>query len=425
MKIADTSAQDVKLAPKGNRTRNLIGGGSILALLVALWVAIPALNRWSSTSASIPYDRLRIAEVIRADLVRDVSVQGRVVAAVSPTLYAPAAGTLFLRVEAGASVDVDQVLAVVDSPELENQLKQAEASLEEQEMELERQRIESKQAALEKRKGADLADVALVAAKREMRRAEEAHKRGVIPVIDFEKAKDDLRNAELSYAHAVADADLFDERLTFELRAKELSRNRQQLFVTELQRQVEQLDIRSPVAGIVGNLLVEQRAAVSRDTPVMAVVDLSRFEIDAQIPESYADDLAIGMQAEIILGDQKYSGQLVAVSPEIVANQVRSRIRFSGDMPPNIRQNQRLTTRVLLEERPSVLTLQRGQFLETGGGRIAYVLREDDIAERRKISIGARSLSSVEIISGLSEGDRVIISSIDQFRSAETVLVTD
>ncbi|NOR37381.1 MAG: HlyD family efflux transporter periplasmic adaptor subunit [Woeseiaceae bacterium] len=425
MKIADTSAQDVKLAPKGNRTRNLVGGGSILAVLVVLWVAIPALNRWSSTSASIPYDRLRIAEVIRADLVRDVSVQGRVVAAVSPTLYAPAAGTLSLLVEAGASVEEDQVLAIVDSPELENQLKQAEASLEEQEMELERQRIESKQAALEKRKGADLADVALVAAKREMRRAEEAHKRGVIPVIDFEKAKDDLRNAELAYGYAVADADLFDERLKFELRAKELSRNRQQLFVTELQRQVEQLDIRSPVAGIVGDLLVEQRAAVSRDTPVMAVVDLSRFEIDAQIPESYADDLAIGMQAEIILGDRKYSGQLVAVSPEIVANQVRSRIRFSGDMPPNIRQNQRLTTRVLLEERPSVLTLQRGQFLETGGGRIAYVLREDDIAERRQISIGGRSLSSVEIISGLSEGDRVIISSIDQFRSAETVLITD
>jgi len=416
MKIADTSAQDVKLAPKGNRARNLIGGGSILAVLVALWVAIPALNRWSSTSASIPYDRLRIAEVIRADLVRDVSLQGRVVAAVSPTLYAPAAGTLFLRVEAGASVEVDQVLAVVDSPELENELKQAEASFEEQEMELERQRIE---------KGADLADVALVAAKREMRRAEEAHKRGVIPVIDFEKAKDDLRNAELSYEHAVADADLFDERLTFELRAKELSRNRQKLFVVELQRQVEQLDIRSPVAGIVGELLVEQRAAVSRDTPVMAVVDLSRFEIDAQIPESYADDLAIGMQAEIILGDHKYSGQLVAVSPEIIAGQVRSRIRFSDNMPPNIRQNQRLTTRVLLEERPSVLTLQRGQFLETGGGRIAYVLRDDDIAERRQISIGGRSLSSVEIISGLSEGDRVIISSIDQFRSAETVLITD
>ncbi len=425
MKIADTSAQDVQLAPRSKRTRNLIGGGSILLLLVALWVAVPALNRWSSTSASVPYDRLRIAEVVRADLVRDVSVQGRVVAAVSPTLYAPAGGTITLRVEAGAAVDEDEVLAVVDSPELENRLHQAQATLEEQEMQLERQRIESKQLALEKRKGADLADVALVAAQREMRRAEDANERGVIPVIDYEKAKDDLRNAELAHEHAVADADLFDERLTFELRAKELARNRQQLLVEDLQRQVSELAIRSPVAGIVGDLLVDQRAAVSRDTPVMAVVDLSRFEIDAQVPESYADDLAIGMQAEIVIGNDKYSGQLVAVSPEIVASQVRSRIRFSGEMPPNIRQNQRLTTRVLLEERPAVLTLQRGQFLETGGGRVAYVLRDDDIAERRPITIGGRSLSAVEVTSGLEEGDRVIISSIDQFRGAETVLITD
>jgi HlyD family secretion protein len=425
MKIADTSAQDVQLAPRSKSTRNLIGGGSILLLLVALWMAVPALNRWSSTSASIPFDRLRIAEVVRADLVRDVSVQGRVVAAVSPTLYAPAGGTITLRVEAGAAVDEDQVLASVDSPELETRLQQAQVALEEQEMELERQRIESKQLALEKRKGADLADVALVAAQREMRRAEEANERGVIPVIDYEKARDDLRNAELAHEHAVADADLFDERLTFELRAKEFARNRQRLFVADLQRQVSELEIRSPVAGIVGDLLVDQRAAVSRDTPVMAVVDLSRFEIDAQIPESYADDLAIGMQAEIVIGNDKYSGQLVAVSPEIVASQVRSRIRFSGEMPPNIRQNQRLTTRVLLEERPAVLTLQRGQFLETGGGRVAYVLRDDEIAERRQITIGGRSLSAIEVTSGLREGDRVIISSIDQFRGAETVLITD
>ena len=392
---------------------------------MALWAVVPIVGRWSSASASVPLDRLRIAEVVRGDLIRDVSVQGRVVAAVSPTLYAPAPGTITLFVEAGASVEDGQVLAEINSPELENRLKQAESAFEEQAMELERQRIESRQSALEKRKEADLADVALVAAKREMRRAEEAYARGVIPVIDYEKSKDDLRNAELSFAHAVADADLFDERLTFELKVKELSRNRQQLLVTELQRQVDQLSIQSPVSGIVGDLLVDQRAAVSRDTPVMAVVDLSRFEIDAQIPESYADDLTIGMQAEIVLGGEKFPGQLVSVSPEIVGGQVRSRIRFGDRAPANIRQNQRLTTRILLEERPAVLTLQRGQFLETGGGRVAYVLRDNDTAERRQITIGGRSLSAVEIVAGLDAGDRVIISSIDQFRGAETVLITD
>ena len=104
---------------------------------------------------------------------------------------------------------------------------------------------------------------------------------------------------------------------------------------------------------------------------------------------------------------------------------MRSRVRFSDETPRNIRQNQRLTTRILLEERPAVLTLQRGQFLESGAGRVAYVVRDDGYAERRTISIGGRSLSAVEIESGLQEGDQVIISSIDQFRGAETVLITN
>jgi len=390
-----------------------------------VWFAVPVLQRWSNTSISVPQARLRIATVIRADLVRDVSVQGRVVASVSPTLYASAAGSITLNVEAGSSVQQGDILAVIDSPELANRLKQAEASFEQQSMELERQRIESRQLALDKRKSADLADVALVAAKREKRRADEANVRSVISVIDFEKAQDDLRNAELAYKHAIADADLFEERLRFEIKASEFARERQQLLVEDLRRQVHDLSIRSPVSGIVGDLLVDQRAAVTRNVAVMAVVDLSRFEIDAQIPESYADDLAIGMQAEILISGRSYAGQLVAVSPEIVANQVRGRIRFSDAMPSNIRQNQRLTTRILLEERPVVLTLQRGQFLESGGGRIAYVVGDDGVAVRRSIEIGGRSLSAVEIASGLSEGDSVIISSVDQFRGADRVLITD
>jgi HlyD family secretion protein len=394
-------------------------------MLALVWLAVPLVTRWANATVTVPMERLRIATVTRGDLVRDVSVQGRVVAAVSPTLYAPAAGSITLEVEAGADVKQGQVLAVIDSPALANELQQAQSALQQQTVELERQRIESRQLALEKRKAADLADVTLVAAKREKKRADDANVLSVISAIDFEKAQDDLRNAELAYQHAVADADLFDERLAFELRASELGVERQRLLVADLKRQVDALAIRSPVDGIVGDLLVAQKAAVAKDTPVMAVVDLTRFEIDAQIPESYADDLALGMAAEILVGSERYPGRLVAVSPEIVETLVSSRIRFEGDAPANLRQNQRLTTRVLLEERPGVLMLPRGQFLESGAGRVAYVLEEGKLARRRLITIGARSLSAVQVESGLEEGDAVVISSLEPFQGAETVLITD
>ncbi len=402
-----------------------MGGTALLVLLASIWIATPWVQRWASASISVPFDRIRVATVTRGDLVRDVSVQGRVIAAVSPTLYATAAGTITLKVDAGAAVTAGQVLAEVFSPELANQLQQAQSSFEQRQMELERQRIESRQLALEKRKAADLANVALVAANREMRRAELAHSKGVIPLIDYEKAKDDLQNAELAHRHAIADAKLFDERLEFELRASEFELERETLLVENLQRQVDDLAIKSPVDGIVGDLLVDQKSAVSRDTPVMAVVDLSRFEIDAQIPESYADDLAIGMQAEILVGGQTYQAHLVAISPEIISNQVNSRIRFNGDGPTNLRQNQRLTARVLLAEHPDVLMVKRGQFLDSGAGRLTYILGEDRTASLRQIEVGARSLGDVQILSGLEEGDTIVVSSLDPFRSAATVLLTD
>jgi HlyD family secretion protein len=201
--------------------------------------------------------------------------------------------------------------------------------------------------------------------------------------------------------------------------------SRQQLFVEDLRRQVDDLAIKSPVNGIVGDLLVDQKAAVARDTPVMAVVDLSRFEIDAQIPESYADDLAIGMTAEVLVGSERFPGRLAAVSPEIVNNQVASRIRFDSDMPTGLRQNQRLTVRVLLAEHNDVMMVQRGQFLDSGGGRIAYLVTENGMAEKRLIETGARSLGAVEIVAGLEPGDKIVISNLDAFRSAETVLLTD
>lgn len=415
----------MQLAPRDPRRKRLIIGGICVALIAAVWVATPIVQRWANATVSVPADRVRTAMVTRGDLVQDVSVQGRVVAAVSPTLYASAAGTITLEVASGEQVLEGQVVATVVSPELTSALQQAESSFEQRKMELERQRIESRQLALEKRKAADLADVALVAAKREKRRADEANELGVIPQIDYEKAQDDLRNAELAHKHAVADADLFDERLAFELRASEFDVNRQQLFVEDLRRQVDDLAIKSPVNGIVGDLLVEQKNAVSRDTPVMAVVDLSRFEVDAQIPESYADDLAIGMTAEVLVGGDRYPGVVAAVSPEIVSNQVASRVRFEGEMPTGLRQNQRLTVRVLLAEHNDVMMVQRGQFLDSGGGRIAYIVTDKGVAEKRLIETGARSLGAVEIVAGLQPGDEIVISNLDAFRSAETVLLTD
>ncbi|MFT7471201.1 MAG: HlyD family secretion protein [Kiritimatiellia bacterium] len=424
MKISDTSSQDVILEPQSNTKGLLVTGFALLALVIGGWFAAPTISRWSQAQESVSGERLRTAVVTQGDFVRDISVQGRVVAAVSPTLYASQSGTITFEVESGDSVHSGQTIATIDSPELQNQLLQEQARQSSLQVELERQGITSRQEQLQSQKGEDSAAIALKAAQREMSRAETAFTQGAMTAVDYEKAQDDLLTAELMHKHSLLDTDLDAERLQFELQTRQLDVEQQVLLVNDLRRQVEELIIASPVSGIVGNLAVDQKTNVAKNQPVLSVVDLSAFEVEVQISESYADDLAIGMQAEVRAGSQTYDSTLVAVSPEIISNQVTGRVRFNEKVPEGLRQNQRLTTRILLEEKFDVTMVQRGQFFDSGNGRIAYVV-DDGIARRRSITAGATSLGSIEILQGLTPGETIVISSTDLFNSADAVLINN
>ncbi|WP_144391512.1 efflux RND transporter periplasmic adaptor subunit [Pleionea sediminis] len=422
MKIADTSGQDVVLERPKNRKKRIIYLGLITLFIISILLLAPAFSRWSSAEHSVSYDRVRLATVSRGDFVRDVSVQGKIIAAVSPTLYASASGTISFHVQAGEDVTQNQLLAEIDSPELNNQLEQEQATLQSMVIDKDRQVIQSKKQALENQKRVDLAKVTLNAAEREMRRADKAYQRNAISSIDYEKAQDDLQNAKLAYQHAVQDAKLNKESLDFELKTKRLQIQRQQLMVNDLLRQVDALKLHSPVDGIVGQLVVEEKTAIAKNQPVISVVDLTQFEVEVSVPESYADDLGIGMEAEVRAGNELYQATLVSISPEIQNNQVLGRVRFQGKPPEGLRQNQRLTTRILLELKQDVLMVKRGQFLDSGAGRVAYRVT-GDVAEKTAIKTGARSLSHVEIIDGLEPNEQIIISSTESFQGAASVLI--
>lgn len=422
--IRDTSAQDVAIARRG-------GGRWLKWLLAAAAVAVlasllfSALSTWLSAEASVSSERIRTAVVERGDLVRDLNVQGRVVAAVSPTLYSPATGTVTLRVQPGDSVDLDQVLATVDSPELRSQYLQELATLDRLQAELEREKIQARKAQVKGQQVIDLAQVKLTAAEREMRRAEESIRTNAISQIDYERARDELSRARVEHAHAVQDAQLEAESLGFEAQTRQLAVDRQNLVVDALHRRVEDLSIRSPVNGIVGNVAVMQKAVVDQNAPLITVVDLSAYEVEVRIPEAYADDLGLGLAGNVQYNGEDWRGELVSLSPEVINNEVVGRIRFSGDSPPGLRQNQRVTVNVMMDELIGVLKVQRGSFTDSGGGRFAFVLGDDGLAVKRTVQFGTRSVSELEIVSGLEEGESIIISSVAEFEDHDTIQVVN
>lgn len=424
--IRDTSAQDRSIAPPTQaRTRYRLPLLFAAIALLASTAAVPSIQRWLSASVSVPRERVRVATVERGDLVRDVSAQGRIVAAVAPTLFAPVGGIVSLQIKAGDPVKREQVLAIVRSPELESRLAQEQSTLQSLEIEVARQRISGRQAELTAQRGVEAARITRDAALRELQRAEAGFKLHAIAEVDYLRAQDALRSAEITLTHAEADAGLQAEARAFELETRELALSRQRLIAADVRRQVDELQVRAPVDGVIGTLNVADRTSVAANQALLSVVDLSQLEVEVLVPETYADDLGIGMDAEITFGGKQHAGTLSAVSPEVVNGQVVSRLRFRDAQPEGMRQNQRVTARVMLETRAQALMVRRGPFLDADGGRQAFVLGADGVAHRTPIQIGATSLTHVEVLSGLSEGDQILISGGDAFAGADAIRITD
>jgi len=417
--IRDTSSQDTVIAAPPRRRRLMAVAGAAAVLALGAW-SLPHARQMLGTGGSVSVERLGLDDVGRGPFVRDIQAEGRVVAAFSPTLFAPAAGAVTLQVHAGDSVRKGQVLATIASPELSAKLAQEQSTADTLQTDTLRGRVEAGEQRAALQGARENAAIDVKAAETDLARQQKAFDAGAAAGMQVDHARDALEKARIALSHAEAGLHSKDDSLKFDVQAREQAHARQVLLVEDLKRQVAELTVRSPVDGQVGQLFVAERASVAKDAQLLTVIDLSQLEVQMQVAESFARDLAVGMPGEIAGNGTTWKARVSGISPEVVANQVAARLRFDGAMPDQLRQNQRLSVRVLLDQRPDVLSVRAGSFIDESGGQYAYVVR-DGVAVKTPVRLGARSVDRVEILSGLKPGDRVVVTGAENFHAEPSV----
>jgi HlyD family secretion protein len=421
--LRDTAGQDRAIEQASlwvrHRTSIIIG----IAVIIALGFLLGYLLRYSGAGASVDRSRLSIATVERGSFVRDIAADGQVVAAVSPTLYANALGTVTLKVHAGDAVTKEQVLAIVDSPDLTAKLSQEEVTLVSLRLDWQRATLDADRKLAQLRDAYDQAQVDHKTAQRERDRSRKAYELGSYSELQALKAEDSLEKAQFAFEQAKTNYESQPKQNRFDIDSKKALLDRQQFLVTDLKRQVEGLNVKSPVDGQVGQVQVADRASVAKDAPLLTVVDLSALEVEIKVTESLARDLRPGMSADLEGGGHHWQGSVSGVSPEVVAGQVTARLRFGNEKPAGLRQSQRLSVRIFIDKRDNVLMVDRGAFVDQEGGGFAYVVH-GNIAERRPVHLGAASIAKVEIVGGLAVGDQIVIAGTDAFNDAQRVILS-
>lgn len=418
--INGTSGQDEvinKTTARKPWTKIIIGS---LVVISAAWFSLPTLTQWAGSIPSIDSQTITRAAVFKGTLIRDIAVNGKLVAANAPTLYSSESGQVTLIAKPGDIVTKDTVVATIASPELQSEIQQAIAKLERLKIDASRGELSDSEAQLDLERSLDTAQVYFNASVRELTRAELSFEKQVISELDLVTKQDAKLESELLFKHAEKRVELAKKRLAFENQTRGFSVKSQQLILDELQRRVDLLNIRAPVTGVVGNWLVQKKERVTNAQAIMTIVDLSQYEAEINVPEFYADDLGLGLDVNMQISGKSLVGKIISVSPEVKNSQVNVRVSVENSSEIKLRQNQRLNARIEFEKKDNVLMVKRGGFLASNAGKAAYLI-DGNNALKTAISIGSQSVEFIEITSGLNEGDDIIISSTEEFDEHSTV----
>ncbi|WP_019026773.1 efflux RND transporter periplasmic adaptor subunit [Colwellia piezophila] len=422
--IEGTSGQDEEIAnPKKIAVKKIIL--SVLLLCVLSYVTFPTLSQWYSSIPSVDRNSIKVDTVIRGDLIRDVVVSGKAVAANAPQLYSTEIGKITLLAKPGETVNKDQIVARLHSPELDALMKQQQTTLEQLSINANRGVLADKEAQLDLESNMNAAQSSLNVAKREFQRAEISYGKQIISEVDWLKSQDAVADATRLFEHAKKRVSFAKERLQFEKQHRDFLVQKEKLILDELSRRQNALEIKAPVGGVVGNWLVAQRNTIAANTAIMTIVDLSEYEAELSVPEFYADDLGIGLEVAMTISGVSVRGEIIAISPEVKANQVKVRAKITNSPKIQLRQNQRINARIEFEKKENVLMVKRGAFIGSFGGNYIFKLADDNYADKTAIQTGAISVDYIEIISGIEAGQQVITSGYENFNKAEKIYLAD
>jgi HlyD family secretion protein len=185
------------------------------------------------------------------------------------------------------------------------------------------------------------------------------------------------------------------------------------------QQQVDQLRVRAGMSGVLEQVAVNVGQQVQPGTNLARVADPTRLKAELRIAETQARDLAIGQKAEVDTRNGIIQGRVMRIDPAAQQGTVTVDVELIGELPRGARPDLSVDGTIELERLTNVLYVGRpafGQEQSTVG-----LFRLDPAtgeAARTQVQLGRSAVNTIEILSGLSEGDQVVLSDMsawDQF----------
>ncbi|HEV2596168.1 MAG TPA: efflux RND transporter periplasmic adaptor subunit [Sphingomicrobium sp.] len=382
--------------------------GSILLLIALFWLFAPRAD-----SMAVPRERLTISTAQAGTFDDFLPLRGKVTPLVTVYLDAVEGGRVDKKlVEDGAQVTAGQTLAILSNAELQLSTLEKQAEVEQQLNNMRSQELALTESRNNNLRDLNQAETDLAKARRQYDLYKPLADKGFVAMKAYNDARDDMNyqsNRLRILKQSVSQSEALQISQLGQLRSAASSLNSSMGIARS---NLGQLSIRAPVTGALSGFDIQLGQSLQQGERVGQIDSAGGNKLQADVDEYYLGRVHVGQTATAEAEGKTYRLKVAKVYPQVRNGQFQIDLVFDGPAPGSVQRGQTLQTKLTLGDPAKALLIPNGAFFnDTGGNWVFLVDKSGNGASRRQVQLGRRNADFIEVLSGLSPGERVITSS--------------
>ena len=386
-------------------------------LIITLSVII---SRLEPAAPSVDRSTLWIDKVKRGPMLRQVRGVGNLLSEDVLVVPATVSGRVTqILVEPGAIVDANTVILQLSNPELELEWLNAQSGLNSAKAKLDSQKtlLQDQLLGME----ANLAQ--MEANLREYRLTAQVDKnqydQDLISELRFKLSQARVEEQNKLLEINKSRLTMFrDSTYPAQLAEYEASLRQAESLFNLRQSQIDSLSVRAGTAGVLASVKekIELGQSVSAGTILARITNPKRLKARLKVPEVQARDVIIGLPCEVDTYNGTVSGIVSRIDPTVMEGNVTVDIKLNGELPDGTRPDLSVVGTIEIERLDDIIYAGRPVFASNQSAVELFRLTEDGkFALRTRVQLGRSSVSTIEVIEGLTPGDEIILSDMSQW----------
>jgi len=415
---------DVKRDPailKRKQRNRLIGGVIAVAAVIGLTVAVSQLQPAAPTVAA---SAVYTGTVKRGPMVREVRGAGTLVPEDIRWISTTATGKVErLVLRAGAKVTPGTVILELSNPDLKQQVSDAELAWKAANAQLENARANQATSRMSQENGVSDAQSAYLVAQSDLEANKILNSQGIVADQQIKVKQQTVDSAKNRLELARKQLQMLLETEKSQLAPQEAAVSSARARYDQLSRQLSDLSVRSNMSGLLQAVPVEVGQQVGPGTNLARVSDPQRLKAEIRISETQTRDLAVGQLAKIDTRNGVIKGHVTRIDPASAGGTVGVDVTLDEALPLGARPDQSVDGVIELQRLENVLFVESPTFGQENSTVMLFKFTTPTEAQRTAVKLGRRSVSFVEVVDGLKEGDRVILSDMQQYDGHERLRI--